>query len=210
VREIRTLRANGRGLETEMTDGSSGTLTRKGRNSQGSQDLSIHRASSRPYRSASLPASRRRPRGSSTGGYARRSRCRGRAPATRPRLSLRTPTRRRASSRSASSSSRGATSASPQLSPLRAAPRPRETGSAARTRPTSAAMETEAAESSSKGATRIAPASSRDASRRCASACEGDTPRGHRQGWTSAPSLTSAARRSGTNVRVLRGRQRAP
>ena len=61
MREIRTLRANGRGLETEMTDGSSGTLTRKGRNSQGSQDLSIHRASSRPYRSSRHPASRRRP-----------------------------------------------------------------------------------------------------------------------------------------------------
>ena len=58
MREIRTLRANGRGLETEMTDGSSGTLTRKGRNSQGSQDLSIHRASSRPYRSASCSANK--------------------------------------------------------------------------------------------------------------------------------------------------------
>ena len=134
MREIRTLRANGRGLETEMTDGSSGTLTRKGRNSQGSQDLSIHRASSRPYRSASRPASRRRPRGSSAGGSARRSRCRGHARATSPRRSLRTATRRRASSRSASSSSwRAATSPSPQLSPARAAPQPRETGSAART-----------------------------------------------------------------------------
>ena len=187
MREIRTLRANGRGLETEMTDGSSGTLTRKGRNSQGSQDLSIHRASSRPYRFASPPASRRRPRGSSAGGYARRSRCRRRrrrrARATSPRRSPRTPTRHPASSPSASSSSRAATSASPQLSPkARAASPPHETRSAARTRPTGAVMETGAEESSSPGAIKIAPASSRDASRRCASACGGGTPRGRRQG----------------------------
>ena len=133
MREIRTLRANGRGLETEMTDGSSGTLTRKGRNSQGSQDLSIHRASSRPYRFASPPASRRRPRGSSAGGSARRSRCRVHARATSPRRSLRTATRRWASSRSTSSSSwSAATSPSPQLSPARAGPPPRAAASAAR------------------------------------------------------------------------------
>jgi hypothetical protein len=50
VREIRTLRSTWRGLETEATTRSSGTLSRKGRNSTGSQGLRAHRASPRPYR----------------------------------------------------------------------------------------------------------------------------------------------------------------
>ena len=143
-------------------------------------------------------------------GYARRSRCRRRAPATSPRRSLRTPTRRRASSRCASSSSRGATSASPLLSPkARAAPRPRAAASAARTRPTSAGVETGAAESSSIVVPKIASTSSRGASHRYASACTVDTPRGHPAASTGAPSLLLGARSSGTSVPLLRGRPSA-
>jgi hypothetical protein len=162
-----------------------------------------------PTRSASHPASRRRPRGSSAGGSARPSRRRCHARATSPRRSLRTATRRRASSRSASSSWRAATSPSPQLSPARAGLPPRAAASAARTPPTSAGVETGAAESSSIVVPKIASASSRGASHRYASACGGDTPRGHPAASTGAPSLILGARRSGTSVPILRGRPSA-
>jgi len=77
-----------------------------------------------------------------------------------PRRSPPTATPRRASSSSASSSWRAAPSASRLLSPpARAAPPPSETGSAARAHPTGAAMETEAAESSSIVVPKIASAS---------------------------------------------------
>jgi type VI secretion system secreted protein VgrG len=98
------------------------------------------RRRSSAHRSSGHPASRRRPRGSSGGGYAQRSRCRRRRPrATSPRRSrpTATATLRRAFSPSASSSWHAATSASPQLSPkARAGPPKRDAASAARTHPT--------------------------------------------------------------------------
>jgi hypothetical protein len=110
-------------------------------------------ASTQSTRRRSWAHSIREPRGFTTPsprlvrGSARRSRCRGHARAMSPRRSLRTATRRRASSPSASSSWRAATSPSPQLSPARAGPPPRAAASAARTPPTSAGVETGAAES---------------------------------------------------------------
>ena len=144
-----------------------------------------------PSRASRKEASARHPRGFSDGRSARRSRRRGPARATSPRRPRRTVTRRPAPPSSSFASSfcaRAASSSARLVLPQdHSAPRPRATTSAAQTRRTGAVAGSEEAESDSIFAPKIAPASSRGASRRCALACGADRQCGHPAGAKGAP-----------------------